>query len=265
MVKNLIVAAVLLFSAVADAQEFDHAVWDKLLRENVVVYRDGKVTRVDYRALAKRRHQLHLYLDQLAAVEKERFDTWDENEQLAFLINVYNSWTVELVLTRYPDLDSIKELGSLLRSPWKKKIIALFGGTYSLDDIEHGFIRGTDRYREVRIHFAVNCGSIGCPALRGEAYTGARLETQLEDATRLFLQDRDRNRLEDDVLKLSSLFKWYREDFAKGWQGYDSLAGFVANYRQDLGLSVQDARDLASGRLAVFFLEYDWRLNDLGR
>ena len=91
------------------------------------------------------------------------------------MINAYNAWTVEFILTKYPDLDSIKDLGSFFNSPWDKEFIPLLGKTVSLNDIEHGLIRGSDRYNDPRIHFAVNCASIGCPALREEAYTGDKL------------------------------------------------------------------------------------------
>jgi hypothetical protein len=162
---------------------------------------------------------------------------------------------VELILTGYPDIESIKDLGSLFQSPWKKRFIPLLGETRTLDDIEHILIRGSGRYVEPRIHFAVNCASIGCPALRPEAYVAARLDDQVEEATRNFLADRTRNRLEDDTLYVSSIFKWYREDFEKGWRGATTLNGFIALYQQPLALGEN------ADKLDIEFLDYDWRLN----
>ncbi len=85
------------------------------------------------------------------------------------MINAYNAYTVRLILIRHPNLESIKDLGSLFQSPWQQGFVPPLGQTRSLDDIEHGMIRGSGRYRDPRIHFGVNCASIGCPALRPEA------------------------------------------------------------------------------------------------
>jgi hypothetical protein len=130
-----------------------------------------------------------------------------------------------------------------------------------LDDIEHGLIRGSGRYNDPRIHFAVNCASIGCPALRAEAYVAQRLNVQLEDATQMFLSDRTRNRVESDALKVSSIFKWYRPDFEKGWRGANTLGQFLALYSEPLALNADTASQLSAGKLDIEFLDYDWRLN----
>lgn len=245
----------------AQATGFDHSGWDTLLKRHVTPIRDGQATQVDYTGMAADYPLLEHYLAATATVSRATFDSWPKQEQLAFLINVYNARTVELVLSGYPGIVSIKDLGSLFRSPWKKSFIPLLGETRSLDDIEQGMIRGSGRYNDPRVHFAVNCASIGCPALRPEAYVATRLDAQLEDAARHFLSDRSRNRLEGDVLQVSSIFKWYREDFEKGWRGATSLGGFLGLYRQPLGLDERTAKRLASGDIDIEFLDYDWRLN----
>ena len=112
------------------------------------------------------------YLAATSAVSRAEFDRWVPADQLAFLVNAYNAWTVQLVLQGYPKIASIRDLGSLLQSPWKKRFVPLLGETRSLDEIEHSLIRGSGRYREPRAHFALNCASVGCPALRPEAYVG---------------------------------------------------------------------------------------------
>ena len=156
---------------------------------------------------------------------------------------------------------SIKDLGSLFQSPWKRRFILLLDGTRSLYDIEQGLIRGSGRYNDPRIHFAVNCASIGCPALRAEAYAADRMDAQREQSVTEFLSDRTRNRFEDGVLRMSSIFKWYRKDFEKKWRGAYNPGQFLALYRQSLGLYVDTANRLLAGDIAIEFLDYDWRLN----
>lgn len=251
-----------LFSSLASAENtFDHGQWDALLKQHVLPLNGGQVTQVDYQGFADDKVPLEGYLAELSQVTQVEFDAWSKDEQLAFLINAYNAWTVALILTKWPDVDSIKELGRLFSSPWSQSFIPLLGETRSLDDIEHVMIRGSDRYQDPRIHFAVNCASIGCPALRNQAYTGEQLETQLEQQTQLFLEDRSRNRIEGGKLALSSIFKWYREDFEKGWKGYDSLEQFLVNYAVSLSLSPEDIKQLTEKKMSIRFLDYDWALN----
>ncbi len=244
-----------------DVLAVDHSLWNTLLKKHVHVIKGGQATAVNYAGFKQDHSQLTAYLSQLSSMETRDFDGLDKAEQLAFLINAYNAWTVELILTKYPDLNSIKDLGSWFQSPWKKSFIPLLGAMRSLDDIEHKMIRGSDKYKEARIHFAVNCASIGCPALRAEAYTGVKLEQQLEEQTRLFLADESRNRLVKDELQVSSIFKWYREDFEKGWSGVDSLENFFALYADALNLSDPDVLAIHEGKIDIEFLDYDWRLN----
>ncbi len=246
-----------------DTAGFTHGKWDGLLKRNVVVISDGKITRVDYQNFQHERELLHHYLQSLGKVKREEFDQWNSDEQLAFLINAYNSWTVELILTKFPNLESIKDLGSFFKSPWKKKFIPLLGETRSLDDIEHSLIRGSGKYNDPRIHFGVNCASIGCPGLRAEAYTGEKLQQQLGAATSSFLADQGRNRYNNGRLEVSSLFKWYREDFEKGWLGFQSLEQFFASHFVSLGMSKDQGDLVASGSVKIVFLDYDWGLNGL--
>lgn len=258
MMRRLVFALGLALLPVLAQASFDHAAWDSLVRRHVVPIQQGASTQVDYAAFAQDRAALKRYLDALGAVSRAQFDSWGKPDQLAFLINAYNAWTLELILTKYPDLTSIKDLGSLLNSPWKKRFIPLLGETRSLDDLEHGLIRGSGRYGEPRIHFAVNCASIGCPALRAEAFVGSKLEAQLADATRAFLADRSRNRFEGGCMQVSMIFKWYREDFERA---SGTLGRWLATQSPALGLADPQARALAEGSIDIDFLDYDWRLN----
>lgn len=257
---------ILVFAAVSvEAAEFDHGIWDSLLKKHVVVFDGGMKTRVNYDGFLRDRGLLRTYLDSLSRVEQKNFDTFSPDEQLAFLINSYNSWTVELILTKYPDLESIKDFGSFFQSPWKKRFFFLLGQTRSLDDIEHKLIRGSGRYNDPRIHFAVNCASIGCPSLRAEAYSGTELQAQLEEATELFLSDKTRNRYRDNRLEVSSIFSWYREDFEKGWKGIDSPGEFFARYHRFLGMNAQATEKAMKNKLEITYLKYNWKLNSIGR
>ncbi|MFK8043766.1 DUF547 domain-containing protein [Congregibacter sp.] len=235
--------------------------WTSLLQACVRAVDNDHSTAVDYDCFKTRQDELDSYLDKLASVSEATLLRQDANTQLAFLINAYNAWTVKLILNNWPGVESIRDLGSLLRSPWKKSFIPLFGDTVSLDDIEHGMIREDGRFDDPRIHFAVNCASVGCPALRREAYRGADIDRQLEEQTESFLADPSRNRLRGDELEVSSIFKWYRGDFEKEWRGSTSLEQFLARYSGSLELSAAQASELSSGNIDLEFLDYDWRLN----
>lgn len=260
-VKQLILVIGLLISWSAYASEFDHSAWNSLLNKHVVMIDQGTASQVDYDGFAKDRTQLEQYLKSLKSVSHTSFDSWSKQEQLAFLINAYNAWTIELILTEYPNLESIKDLGSWLSSPWSKEFVPLLGETRSLDDIEHRMIREEGVYNEPRIHFAVNCASIGCPALLSNAFTGAQLKQQLDEATQRFLKDRSRNQLKGDTLYVSKIFDWYGEDFEKGWGGYQSLVQFFAGHSEALGLNDADVKRLKAGDIDIEFLDYDWKLN----
>jgi hypothetical protein len=245
------------------ANEFNHQSWDGLLKANVKIIHVGKSSQVDYAGIKAEHKLLKSYLQSLASVSQQTFDSWSKDNQLAFLINAYNAVTVDLILTQYPDLESIKDLGSFFQSPWSKEYAVLLGEKRSLDDIEHNLIRGSGRYNDPRIHFAVNCASIGCPALRAEAFDPARLDKQLEEATILFLSDRSRNRYENGKFYVSSIFKWYRDDFEMGWKGISTLNDFFLNYPQAFSLNKDTLLKLKANPANINFLEYDWRLNKI--
>ncbi len=256
-------ALVLLLWQTAAQAQFDHSRWDALLRSHVVASTGGQQTAVDYAALDSERGKLHAYLEQLAAVDKMTFERWDESEQLAFLINTYNAWTVELILRHWPDIDSIREIGFLPGAAWRQRIVSLFGEQVSLDAVEHDMIRGWGRYNEPRIHFAVNCAAIGCPALRAEAYTGDKLAQQLDNNTALFLADHSRNYIDGETVYLSRIFDWYEEDFEQDWQGFDSVLEFIRHYADAIANNASQESRLNTNELRIRYLDYDWGLNKL--
>jgi hypothetical protein len=248
------------------AQAFDltHAAWTALLRKHVRLLRGGQATQVHYGGFAADRMALKAYLDSLSAVPAAAFAAWTRAERQAFLINAYNAFTVELILTRYPDLKSIKDLGSLLSNPWKPKWITLLGAKVSLDDIEHAMLRKRGDYDDPRVHFAVNCASIGCPALREEAFVAARLDAQMDEQTLRFMSDRTRNRwhAQRGRLELSKIFDWYGEDFRLGHRGIVSLPAFAGRYAEQLADVPADRERIRSATVDIAFADYDWALND---
>ncbi len=248
----------------ARAQTFDHshAAFTALLKKHVVVVGSGKTTQMRYGGMAGDRAALKAYTDSLSAVSKGAFDGWSKSQQMAFLINAYNAFTIELILTKYPNLKSIKDLGSLLSSPWKPKFIKLLGTEMSLDDIEHNTLRAKGRYDDPRVHFAVNCASIGCPALREEAFTAERLEVQLEEQAARFFSDRSRNRFEAGKLEVSKIFDWFGDDFKHGYKGINSLPQYLAKYADKLADAPADRDAVRGQKVPVSFLDYDWTLND---
>jgi hypothetical protein len=252
--------------AVATRPVFDHrhAGWTELLKRHVVPLRGGQESKLRYGDFADDRAALQAYLATLSAVTQAEFAGFDRARQMALLINAYNAFTVELILTRYPGLKSIKDLGSLLQSPWKPKWIPLLGGKVSLDDIEHEMLRKRGRYDDPRVHFAVNCASIGCPALREEAFVADRLDAQLDEQALRFLSDRTRNRYEPSRgrLEVSKIFDWFGEDFRLGHRGIASLPAFLARYAEQLADAPADRDRIREMRVEIAFLDYDWRLND---
>jgi hypothetical protein len=262
---KLFLSMLLIWLTVTSALAFDqrHQGFDALLKKHVSWDAQGVASTVDYGGFQQDEALLKEYLAQVSEVVQNEFDSWRKSDQLAFLINAYNGFTIQLILTRYPDLTSIKDLGSLFSSPWSQSFFRLLGKQRSLDNIEHDLIRAPGIYDDPRIHSAVVCASIGCPGLRNEAFSGDQLEQQLEDSLRRFLSDKSRNRYnpEKNRLEISKIFDWYGNDFSSGFRGHSSLISFLADYAEILAKDSRDRQLITSGKATVDFLDYDWRLN----
>jgi hypothetical protein len=261
----LMLACIVSGSALA---QFDHthAGWTQLLKKHVVLIDAGKASQVRYGGFQQDRAALKSYIDSLAKVGQDEYNGWNKPQQLAFLINAYNANTVELILTRYPNIKSIWDFGKVFNNPFKQKFIRLLGREMHLDDIEHGMIRADGVFNDPRIHFAVNCASVGCPMLREEAYVGERIERQLEEQTIRFISDRSRNRFNADTrtLEVTKLFDsspWYGGDFRRGWKGFNSLEAFLGKYAAQLADRPEDQQLVRDGKASIRHLEYDWALN----
>jgi len=228
------------FSRAADS--VDHRLYAELLKEHV------QDKAVNYNGFKNEEAKLDQYLQVL---ERTNSKSLVRNEQFAFYVNAYNAWTIKLILTGYPGVKSIKDLGSFLKSPWKKRICRIDGDTFTLDDIEHGILR--PRFKDPRIHFAVNCASKGCPPLRSEPYRGVDLDRQLDEMTSAFINDPKMNYLDGHTLYASSIFKWFREDFNK------DIPGFFLKYAKG---NLERRLEANKDRIIVKYLDYDWSLND---
>jgi hypothetical protein len=235
----------------------DHSIWTGLLAKYVKP--DGKgLNRVDYASFrANGRELLREYLAQL---EKVKPATLDRPEQFALLANLYNAKTIEIVLEHYP-VTSIKDIslgGSVLSvvtgGPWKKKVVELDGTALSLDDLEHGILRPV--FRDPRVHYALNCASIGCPNLRIEAFSGEKLEAQLDAAAREFINSSRGVDLAGGKLRVSSIYSWFIEDFG----GDDK--GLLAHLKRYASEPLAAQLSTVTGVDDHF---YDWKLNDVSR
>ena len=263
--RTLLAALLLAVAPLAAALDHSHRAWDELLKRHVRYVQDGNASQVAYAGFARDRAQLKAVLDEYRKVARAEFDGWTKAQQQAFLVNDYNALTVEKILTRYPDIKSIRDFGTVFGNPWKDKFFTLFGQPSYLDQIEHEILRKDGVYDEPRVHVAVVCASIGCPMLRNEAFTAERLEAQLEDAMRRFMSDRTRNRYNPQAkrLEVSKIFDWYGKDFEKGHKGYASLRATLARYADVLADAPTDRDAIRSQAAEVSFLDYDWALNDL--
>jgi hypothetical protein len=268
MITRFVVLFVLGFCAPHGLAQFDHghATWAQLLKKHVVVVDGGKASQVRYAEFQQDRAQLKAYLDTAAKVSATEYKGWNKSQQLAFLINVYNAATVEKILTRYPNIKSIWDFGKVFGNPFKDRFIRLLDTEMSLDNIEHDTIRAEGAFNDPRIHFAVNCASIGCPMLREEPYVAERLDAQLEQQTVRFLSDRTRNRYNPTAkaLEVSKIFDaspWYGGDFRRGWKGYATLESFFAKHAAVLADKPEDQQLIRDQKAAIKHLDYDWALN----
>ncbi len=219
----------------------DNRIYALLLKKHV----EGSA--VNYDGFKKDAHLLDEYLTILSQTSARSLS---RDDQFAYYINVYNAFTIKLVLTRYPGINSIKETGGFFSNPWSKKFITLEGKTLTLDHIEHKILR--PRFKDPRVHFAINCASRSCPPLRNEPYEGKILEYQLNEQTKNFINDQKNTLIKDNTLFVSRIFKWFKEDFS----GNPLL--FIKQYA---GTDLKHRLLSNEGKIKLSYLNYDWSLN----
>ena len=234
----------------ASTQTINHSGWDQVLSRYLILKKD-QINRFAYKAISQDdRNSLKAYL---ASLGKTQISQYNRAEQRAFWINLYNALTVEVILQHFP-INSIRDISfSLFTSgPWKEKLIKVENESLSLDDIEHRILRPI--WHDPRIHYAVNCASIGCPNLQAQAFTSHNTEDMLEKATLEFVNHKRAASVSNTGnLRVSSLYKWFADDFG----GSDAVLAHLKQYaKPKLSKSLQ-------GVDKIYGDHYDWSLNSL--
>ncbi|WP_298892701.1 DUF547 domain-containing protein [uncultured Psychroserpens sp.] len=212
----------------------NHSAWNELLQKHV-----SEQGNVNYKGFKEDKTVFYAYLDLLSEIPPQ--DSWSKDETLAYWMNVYNAFTVKLILDNYPT-KSIKDISG----PWSHRFIRIGEKWYTLNDVEHRIIRKMD---EPRIHFALVCAAVSCPRLYNKAFTEKDLEADLDLLTRGFLSDTSKNELSENSIKLSRIFKWYGGDFkSKG----KTLIDFLNQY-SDVKISAKAKKS---------YKDYNWSLNE---
>lgn len=259
MIAKIIFALMFFVSTAHAAFDHSHSKWDQVLKAHVVAV-PGPATKFKYLDLMKDPKTLDEYLASVSAVPTAEYNTWSKNEQLAFLFNSYNAYTVKLIsteLAKNPNLKSIKEIGSVFKNTWKIKFFKFLGEDSHLDRLEQELAR--PKFDEPRLHMAFNCASVGCPLLRRDAFVASKLDDQLDASAREFLADSSRNRYDqkNKTLFISMIFKWYKDDFEKS-KTRGPLRRFLSDY---MALSPEVKKDVLNGAVKIEHTDYDWNLN----
>jgi hypothetical protein len=226
-------------------EPINHDAWDKILANYVRPANDG-INRVDYKGIkAKAAAELQSYVTSLEAI---KISEYPRNEQFAYWVNLYNATTVRVIVDNYP-IESIRDIGLFGQGPWKEKLLTVEGKKLSLDDIEHGILRPI--WKDVRIHYAVNCASMGCPNLALKAYRPNTLELMLEEAARDYINHPRSFAKIKGKLVASNIFEWYQSD----WGSAADVLTHARKYATgDTAAVLKDAKTIDS-------YDYGWSLN----
>ncbi len=225
-----------LFSFLIHAQ--DHELWDALLQKHVTS--NGKV---DYKGFIEDQTEVTKYLKSLS--ENPPLQKWSTDRKKAYLINAYNAFTVQLIIDNYP-VRSIKDIGGLFSSPFKKDFIQLGSEVYSLDNIEKDMLL---KMGDERVHFGINCASYSCPKLHNRAFTADNVDELLDELASAFINDKELNSLTPNQVELSKIFKWYTSDFENENQ---NLIDYINKFSE---IHINDDANIS-------FKAYNWELNE---
>ena len=244
--------------------DHSHSQFTRVLTEFV---KDGTV---NYRNLQQKPDSFNEYIKQLESIKESEFDQWNQEEKLTYWVNAYNAFTINIILENYPikkgkglkakmyPENSIRQISGV----WDKINVKSGGKSFTLNDMEHEVLR--KKFEEPRIHFAIVCASIGCPELWNHAYEAKHIDDQLEQATKRFVKNREKVRVDltNGTLYLSKILDWFKEDFSefKGETKYGKYNGVVSFCYGYFPKAVQN--QLKSNRLRIKWLEYDWSLNE---
>lgn len=228
----------------------DHTRWGNLLQTYLITSHSSGINRFHYAAVSAEDNKvLDQYIIQLTAIDPRSLN---RTEQKAYWINLYNALTVDLILSHYP-VASIRKLGKGFFSfgPWDDEITVIAGKTLSLNDIEHGILRPI--WKDNRIHYALNCASLGCPDLSPKAFSPENMEHQLDLAATRFINHPRAVAFKQNRLHLSSIYDWYREDFGGS---YKTLINHLQKYASP---ELADQLRVATKKVDY---HYDWKLNE---
>lgn len=253
---------------------FDHsyATYNSLLNRYVIN------ARVNYEGFINSRAEFETFLRALGSVDEDVFESWTEEQRLAFWINAYNAFTIKAIIDHYPIKRSFTLVGIFyapsdsilqIKGVWTKLQFRALGNMVTLGEIEHETLR--KKFNEPRIHMAINCASISCPDLRNEAYTPEKLEEQLADASRNFVNNPDKGvyvNEQSGKVKLSKIFKWFGDDFINNYgskklfNNYSLKENAVLNFTSEYIESEEVKEYLMNNKLKIGYLGYDWHLNE---
>ena len=236
----------------ASTVRVDHSAWDRFLNRYLEVDHPSGINRIRYADVtAGDRRQLDSYIERLQGTPVSRLN---REEQMAYWINLYNAATIRVILDHYP-VSSITKIdlssGLFSRGPWEAKLLEVEGEEISLNDIEHRILRPI--WKDPRVHYAVNCASMGCPNLQNRAYTAANLEVLLDRGAREYVNHPRGVSVEGKKLVLSSIYDWFQEDFD------GSEEGVLRHLRRHAAPELATELDNYSGRVGY---AYDWSLNE---
>jgi len=232
MIRFFTLSLIINFWAV-NAQPLDYSLWTEILQKYV-----SDNGAVNYKYLKNNKSAFESYLKLLSASAPKEDCSIDVKK--AYWINVYNAFTVQLIIENYP-LKSIKDL----RRPWDQSFIEIGGEKITLNTIEHKILRPMG---DPRIHFAIVCASQSCPKLLNHAYEPSTLEDQLKNVTTVFINDPLKNNINKSSVKISKIFKWFKTDFPKR----EAFIAFLNSYSNIKILAQAD----------VDYLNYNWGLNE---
>jgi len=253
---------------------FDHsyATYNSLLKRYVIN------ARVNYEGFINSRAEFETFLRELGSVDENVFESWTEEQRLAFWINAYNAFTIKAIIDHYPIKRSFTLVGIFyapsdsilqIKGVWTKLQFRALGNMVTLGEIEHETLR--KKFNEPRIHMAINCASISCPDLRNEAYTPEKLEEQLADASTNFVNNPDKGvyvNEQSGKVKLSKIFKWFGDDFINNYgskklfNNYSLKENAVLNFTSEYIESEEVKEYLMNNKLKIGYLGYDWHLNE---
>lgn len=267
--RNAVITVSLVLSSVLGATaQFDHeyAAYGQVLKTHV------QASAVDYAALKADRDGLDRAVAALDSAESRSEPSWTREQRMAFWINAYNLFTLRAIVDHYPirsgwltlqPRNSIRQIEGV----WTDLTWSAAGRSVTFDDVEHRILR--PEFKDARIHFAVNCASVSCPTLAAEPYRAEILEAQLDVAARRFFTSAEGLRVEGGTFRVSSLFKWYGDDFVANFAALvpgtrdpkeRAILGAIVRYGP-----LEPAVGARVGTARIAYLPYNWSLNDTRR